>query len=668
MKRLANLDKTTTAAIGLVLAVVLFFAVNIFAQGVFRNVNLDLTQGGLYTPSRGTRELLQGLKEPITLRFYFSKRLGDALPTYGNYAARVRELLERYASLADGKIRLEFYDPEPFTDAEDRAESFGLQGVPVGDQGDQVYFGLAATNSTDDEDSVPFFQPDRERFLEYDVAKLISGLAHPKKQVVGVLSSLPMEGSFGNPMMGGGGSTPPWTIMSEMHQEFDVRDLDDSIDKIDKDIDVLMVVHPKDLPAKAQFAIDQFVLGGGRALVFVDPNAETDASPTPMMMTAASSSDLPRLFHAWGIRLVPGMVAGDRELATRVQAPINGRSQAVDYVGWLSLGQDEIDRNDVVTADISTMVMPTPGILEKDPGATVGFTPLLHTDADAEEIPAKDLRMLPDLMGLLATYKPGGHPLTLAARITGTVKTAFPDGPPVEKPVETKEPAKPEANKPEANKPEANKPEANKPEVNKPEANKPATWLKESVKPINVIVVADVDMLSDRFWVTAQNFFGQQVATPSAGNGDFVMNALDNLAGSPALLSLRGRTLSARPFTLVQKIRADADARYLAKAQALQSRLDDTRKKLASLQKEGAGSKQILSPAQQHEIDKFRDDLIATRKSLRDVQHALQVDIDRLEAVLKFVNIGLMPILIGILALAIAALHAARRRKRYGPS
>jgi ABC-type uncharacterized transport system involved in gliding motility auxiliary subunit len=652
MKRLATLDKTTTAAIGLVLAVALFFAVNIFAAGVFRNANLDLTQGGLYTPSRGTRELVQGLKEPITLRFYFSKRLGDALPTYGNYAARVRELLERYAGLADGKIRLEFYDPEPFTDAEDRAESFGLQGVPVGDSGDQVYFGLAGTNSTDDEDSIPFFQPDRERFLEYDVAKLISGLAHPKKKVVAVLSSLPMEGSYGNPMMGGGGSTPPWTVMSEMHQEFDVRDLDDNIDKIDKDVDVLMVVHPKDLPEKARFAVDQFVLGGGRALVFVDPNAETDASPSPMMMTAASSSDLPHLFHAWGIRLVPGMVAGDRNLATRVQAPINGRSQAVDYVGWLSLGQDEIDRNDVVTSDISSLVMPTPGILEKDKDATIGFAPLLRTDADAEQIPAKDLSMMPDLMGLLANYKPGGRPLTLAARITGNVKTAFPDGPPVEKPAETKETPKPEG-------------AAQNPP--KQEPAKPATWLKESVKPINVIVVADVDMLNDRFWVTAQNFFGQQVATPTAGNGDFVMNALDNLAGTPALLSLRGRTLSARPFTLVQKIRAAADARYLAQAQELQSRLDDTRKKLASLQKEGAGSKQILSAAQQHEIDKFRDDLIATRKSLRDVQHALQVDIDRLEAVLKFVNIGLMPILIGILALAIAALHAARRRKRYGP-
>lgn len=645
-KKFSRLDRTTAAVLGIVLAAALFFAVNIFSEAAFKNASLDLTQGGLYTPSRGTRQLLAGLKEPITLRFYFSKQLGEALPTYGNYAARVRELLERYASLSSGKIRLEFYDPEPFTDAEDRAESFGLQGVPVGDSGDQVYFGLAGSNSTDDEDAIPFFQPDRERFLEYDVAKLISGLAFPKKKVIGLISSLPLEGSYGNPMMGGGG-TPPWTIASEMHQQFDVRDLDASTDKIDSDVDVLMVVHPKDLTAQTEFAIDQYVLGGGHALIFVDPNAETDASATPMMMSGATSSDLKRLLSTWGVELVPGMVAGDRELATRVQAPINGRSQAVDYVAWLTLGPDQIDRDDVTTADLSSLVLPTPGILAPVKGAATGFTPLLRTDADAMEIPAEKLRMLPDLMGLLATYRPGGQVLTLAARLTGNVKTAFPDGPPVEK----KETEKPGAASKDA-------------PTKQPPA--PASWLKESTKPINVIVVADADLLNDRFWVTTQDFMGQQVATPSAGNGDFVMNALDNLAGSAALMGLRGRTLSARPFELVQKLRADADARYLAKAQALQDRLTDTQKKLASLQKEGAGSKQILSAAQQHEIDKFRDDLIATRKSLRDVQHALQVDIDRLAAIVKFVNIGLIPILIGILAIVMAALHAARRAKRHG--
>jgi len=659
MKTANRSDRTTLSLVGLALAVALFFALNIFADTAFKGISLDLTAGGLYTLSSGTRELLAHLKEPVTLRFYFSQRLADSVPSYANYAARVRELLERYASLSDGKIRLEFYNPEPFSDVEDRAVAFGLQGVPIGGAGDQVYFGLAGTNSTDDEEIIPFFQVDRERFLEYDVTKLVASLANPKKKVIGLVSSLPMGGSFGNPMMGQA-TVQPWVVMTEMRQQFTVRELGESPDKIDKDIDVLMVVHPKAISAKAQFAIDQYVLGGGRALVFVDPNAESDTGPSPMLMTGASSSDLPRLFAAWGLELVPGKVAGDRELATRVQAPVAGRTQTIDYIAWLSLGEDNLSRDDVVTADLSNLLMATPGILEKKQGASTTFAPLVWTDADATEIAADKLSLFPDFLGLLADYKPVGHPLTLAARIQGMVKTAFPQGPPAVGKEEAKKGE--EGGASEGAKPEEKK-DPDKPPA---EAPQPASWLKESVKPINVIVVADTDMLADRFWVRTQEFFGQQVIEPTAGNGSFVIDALDNLAGSDALIGLRGRGLSARPFDLVQRLRAQADARYLAQAQELQNRLKDAEKKLASLEKEGeAGSHQILSAAQQQEIDKFRAETLRTRKSLREVQHALRVDIERLDEVLKFVNIALIPILIGIAAIVVALVRAARRRRRH---
>jgi len=659
MKTANRSDRTTLSLVGLALAVALFFALNIFADTAFKGISLDLTAGGLYTLSSGTRELLAHLKEPVTLRFYFSQRLADSVPSYANYAARVRELLERYASLSDGKIRLEFYNPEPFSDTEDRAVAFGLQGVPIGGAGDQVYFGLAGTNSTDDEEIIPFFQVDRERFLEYDVTKLVASLANPKKKVIGLVSSLPMGGSFGNPMMGQA-TVQPWVVMTEMRQQFTVRELGESPDKIDKDIDVLMVVHPKAISAKAQFAIDQYVLGGGRALVFVDPNAESDTGPSPMLMTGASSSDLPRLFAAWGLELVPGKVAGDRELATRVQAPVAGRTQTIDYIAWLSLGEDNLNRDDVVTADLSNLLMATPGILEKKQGASTTFASLVWTDADATEIAADKLSLFPDFLGLLADYKPVGHPLTLAARIQGMVKTAFPQGPPAA--------GKEEAKKGEEGGASEGAKTEEKKDLDKPpaEAPQPASWLKESVKPINVIVIADTDMLADRFWVRTQEFFGQQVIEPTAGNGSFVIDALDNLAGSDALIGLRGRGLSARPFDLVQRLRAQADARYLAQAQELQNRLKDAEKKLASLEKEGeAGSHQILSAAQQQEIDKFRAETLRTRKSLREVQHALRVDIERLDEVLKFVNIALIPILIGIAAIVVALVRAARRRRRH---
>jgi ABC-type uncharacterized transport system involved in gliding motility auxiliary subunit len=663
MKTADRPDRATLSLVGLALAVALFFALNIFANAAFKGISLDLTEGGLYTLSSGTRQLLAHLKEPVTLRFYFSQRLADSVPSYANYAARVRELLERYASLSDGKIRIEFYNPEPFSDAEDRAVAFGLQGVPIGGSGDQVYFGLAGTNSTDDEEIIPFFQADRERFLEYDVTKLVAGLANPKKKAIGLVSSLPMGGSFGNPMMGQG-SVQPWVIMTEMRQQFAVRELGENPDKIDKDIDVLMIVHPKALSAKAQFAVDQYVLGGGRALVFVDPNAESDTGPSPMMVTGASSSDLKRLFGAWGLELVPDKVAGDRELATRVQAPVSGRTQTIDYIAWLSLGEDNLNRDDVVTADLSSLLMATPGILEKKQGASTTFAPLVSANADATEIAADKLRLFPDFLGLLADYKPVGHPLTLAARIQGMVKTAFPDGPPAA----SKEEAKKGAEAGESEGAKASEKTEEKKDSDKPAAEqpKPASWLKESVKPINVIVVADTDMLTDRFWVRTQEFFGQEIAQPTAGNGSFVIDALDNLAGSDALIGLRSRGLSARPFDLVQRLRAEADARYLSQAQELQTRLKDAEKKLASLEKEGeAGSRQILSAAQQQEIDKFRAETLRTRKSLREVQHALRVDIERLDEVLKFVNIALIPILIGIAAIVVALVRAARRRRRH---
>jgi len=658
MSFLDRLDRTALAVTALILAVVLFFAVNIFANAAFKNASLDLTEGGLYTLSPGTRHLLAGLKEPITLRFYYSKRLGDAAPTYAAYAARVRELLERYAAIAGKRIRLEFYNPEPFSDAEDRAVGYGLQAVPLTENGEQVFFGLAGANSTDDEQAIAFFQPDRERFLEYDLTKLIAGLANPKKPVIGLISALPLQGSFANPMMGGGGSVPPWWIMQEMNEQFAVHDLGDKPDHIDKDVDVLMIVHPKDLPETSQFAIDQFVLGGGRALVLVDPNSEADAASgaARVTMMGATPSDLPKLFDAWGLRLVPDKVAGDRTLATRVTADIDGRQQAVDYVAWLTLDPAEFNHDDVVTGDLASLVLATPGILEKKKDATTSFTPLVQTSAEAAEIPADQVRMFPDFLKLIDDYKPAGHRLVLAARIQGMVHTAFPDGPPGA------------AKKPPQNKPES-KPEANKTEPGKPEANKPAPgFLKESVKPVNLIVIADTDFLQDRLWARTQEFFGQKIVTPLASNGDFVLDALDSLAGSDALVGLRSRGQSTRPFTLVEHIRAEADARYLAKEKELQDRLKDTEKKLASLQKEGqpGGGRQILSADQQQEIDKFRSDMLETRQSLRSVQHSLREDIDRLDAWLKFINIGLMPILVALAALAVALLRLLRRRRRHG--
>ena len=327
----------------------LLIAVNIIA-GRFANARLDLTREGLYTLSRGTRQTLARIDEPVTLRFYYSTRLGDSAPAYGVYAQRVRELLDEYVAAARGKLRLETYNPQPFSDVEDRAVAFGLQPVPLDEQGEQVFFGLAGTNSTDDQQVIAFFSPQRERLLEYDLTRLVHNLAVPKRTTVGLATSLPLEGDVmaamrGRPMR-------PMAIIEQLRQLAQIETIGTQFDAVPPDIDVLMLVHPQNLPQKTLFAIDQFVLKGGKALVFVDPYSELQAGERTQPGQPADS-DLEPLFKKWGVRLLPNVVAGDRQDAIRVAVHRpGGGAQALDYVAWIKLHGDDINHDNVVTAEL----------------------------------------------------------------------------------------------------------------------------------------------------------------------------------------------------------------------------------------------------------------------------------------------------------------------------
>src|SRR5579862_8490352 len=326
------LSRRAAASIGLVLAFVLFVAVNIIADRTLGASRIDLTQGKLYTLSPGTKATLAKIGEPLVLRFYYSKKLGDEIPTYGVYAQRVREMLGEYAAVANGKIELQELDPQPFSATEDRAVAFGLQGVPLDQGGEQVYFGLAATNSTDDQQIIAFFQPERERFLEYDLTKLIHSLAFPKKPEIGLITALPLEGDImaamqGRPMI-------PYAVIEQLKPLYDIKDLSTELDTVPPDVDVLMVAQPQNLPDKTQYAIDQYVLAGGRALVFVDPNSETQQMHPSQLNPPGMplDSDLEKLFKAWGLEMEPKLVAGDRRAARRVNAGTSQRVVAMDYV------------------------------------------------------------------------------------------------------------------------------------------------------------------------------------------------------------------------------------------------------------------------------------------------------------------------------------------------
>lgn len=637
-----HLSRNKAAVVALLLAAVLFVAVNVIADHWLRSTRIDLTQGHLYTLATGTRSTLGKIDEPIVMRFYFSQRLGDEIPSYGVYAQRVREMLQEYAAASRGKIDLQILDPQPFSAVEDRAVAFGLQGVPLDQGGEQVYFGLAATNSTDDQQVIPFFQPEREAFLEYDLTKLVHSLAFPKKPVLGLITDLPLQGDImaamqGQPMV-------PYAVIDQIQALYDIKPLSSDLDAVPADVDVLMIAHPQHLSDKSLYAIDQFVLKGGRALVFVDPHSETQQMHPSQLNPPGSplDSNLDKLFAAWGVTMEPKMVAGDRQAARRVNAGSAQHVEAADYVAWLSLKANNLNHDDPITADLTSITMASAGILEPSKDAKTKFEPLISTSTDSEAIPEAKIEGMPDILGLLRDFKPDDKPLVLAARVTGPADTAFPDGPP-----KPKEEPKKDAS-------------ATDP---KPAPPLPPQ-IKTAVEPINVVLVADTDILEDRFWVQTQDFFGQRVQIPVANNADFVGNAIDALAGGNDLISLRSRGTSARPFELVDNIQRAADTRYQATEKQLEQQLKDAQDKIKDLRDQGGKPGVALAAAQEQTIDNFRTQMITIRQQLRQVQLALREDINRLKAWLEFFDIALIPILVGIAALIVGVWRLKRRKRR----
>lgn len=632
----SSLKRGSLALIGLGLAAVAFFAANLVVDRKATGLRADFTQEKLFTLSAGTRNLLSRIDEPLTLRLYVSDRLVREIPSYGVYAGRVRELLDEYRAAANGRLRVQVIDPQPFSDDEDRAVAMGLQGVPVNQSGEQVYFGIAGANSADKEAVIPFLQPERERFLEYDLTKLIFDLVTTRKKTVGLLSTLPLQGQFMGPRV----PPQPWAIHEQLGQFFQIERIDRDAATIPESVNVLMLVHPKDLPETTLYAIDQFVMRGGRVLAFVDPHAEGEMGrPGPAAQTGQTASDIPALLKSWGVELVPGKIAGDRQAARRVSAGDGQRVRAVDYLAWLSLRDAALAKSDVLLADVQAINLATPGILKPVQGSTVQLTPLIQTSEQSQELDVEQVKFQPDPVSLLANFKSSGERKIVAARLRGPAKSAFPDGPPK---VEKKEG-----------------------EEAKEQPALPA-HLAQSRDPINVIVVADTDMLEDRFWAQVQEFFGQRLVVPVANNGDFVINAVDHLGGSDDLISLRSRGQSARPFTVMQEIQRQAELSFRAKERELTEKLKATEAKLKELQtkEQGDGAARALVTAnQQQAIDQFRAEMLDTRRQLRDVQFELRRDIQRLEAWVRAVNIGLIPALLCVFAIALGWWRLSRRRR-----
>lgn len=605
----------------LVAIAVLFIALVMLSSVLLRGARIDLTENRLFTLSEGTRAILGKIEEPIQLYYFFSDRTAQNIPALRSYGTRVRELLEEMVAKSGGRLRLEVIDPLPFSEAEDRATALGLQAVPLGPGGESMFFGLAGTNSTTGQSTIPFFQPSKEAFLEYDIAKLVSSLSELDKPVVGLMSSLPIAPSF-DPNLGRPGEG--WVIHSELSALFEVRSIETSATAIPEDVQVLFLVHPKALSDDTQYAIDQFVLRGGRLVAFLDPHAETELPPGGMDQMAAmfssKASEFDRLLGAWGVKFDPERVVLDAKQALQIQSGMSGRP--VRHLGILGLDQSSLNQQDVVSAQLGTVNLSTVGYFELEEGRDVGFEALAQSSDQAMPFAADRVRFLPDPASLFNEFAGTGEHYTLAARLTGTLKTAFPE-------------------------------------------RSGEGHLAESAEPANVILVADTDLLSDRLWVQIQQFFGQRLVNAFADNGNFVINAVDNLIGSADLIAVRTRATSNRPFTRVEEIKRRADDRFRQKEQELQQELAETERKLAELQ----GSKEqeqalVLSPEQRAELERFQDEKLRIRAELRQVRRQLDADIEALGARLKFINIAGMPLLISFGALGLLLLRNRRRREQ----
>lgn len=586
------------SGLGLVLIAVAFLSFNGLTKLLLPEVQLDLTEHQLYTISPGTRQTLDTVQTPITLRLYFSETQARELPPLRNYAKRIEALLRSYERLAPGRIALHIIDPEPFSEDEEQAARFGLQGVPLERGGGPLYFGLAATNALGDTQVIPLFSPSEEQMLEYDISRLLHVLSHPQRPLIGVMSTLAIEGDSNN---------PPWVMFEAIAQQFELRDIAPEADVIPPDLSVLVLVHPKQLSEPTQYAIDQFVLGGGKLLVFVDPMSQIDTR-------VENASGLPELFNAWGLQLLAGKVVADERYA--MIAP-NQKQQPERQLTWLSLTSEALSAHDISTTDLQHLSLATVGVLEPLAHASTTFIPLMQSSESAALLDAQSV----GLLGELGALRAGGQRYTLAARIHGPARSAFPKG-----------------------------------LQGNDEGLKHAT-------NINIIAVADTDMLSNRLWLEPTQPSDPAPLRSWADNDAFVINALDYLTGSDALISLRSRGRFSRPFDAVDALRQQAQGRFQTTYEQLSKHLSETERMLATLRLNPDPNQAQLPEKQREALILHENRQRKLQQDLRQVQFELNNDVDALHHYLKLLNIALVPLLVCAVMLLVLWGRHLRRTK-----
>ena len=630
-----KLETLVFSTVGVVVMFVIVVAVNLIASAL--KTRVDLTEGKIYTLSPGTKAILKKIDAPVEVRFYYSQGQSRIPSQYKAYAKQVEDLLNEFRQYAGGNLEVKKLDPEPDSEAEDLANLDGVEGQMV-ETGDKFYLGIAI--SLDPQKvALPFLPPNRERLLEYDLARAISQVLSTNKPIIGVMTPLPVFGMQMPPQMRmqmGGQNQDPWAFISELKRDFEVKQVAMEADKIDDDIKVLMVVHPKDIKDAALFAIDQFVMRGGKLIACLDPMCLADVQKqNPMMPMPGAPSNLEKLLKTWGITFDTTKVAADMNFAKQLMVRQGAKPETIPTLLFLSAAG--INKEDAVAAQVDEILLPFAGVFTGSPAAGLKQSILLKTSKKSQLVEPFMSQMTPSK--IVDDFKESDTVYALAVRLEGKFKTSFPDG-----------------------KPKADDKDAEKKDEKKPD-DKPGDFLKETKADNAVLLIGDTDFLSDQFSVQVQNFFGQKMVTPRNGNLALTQNIVEQLAGDQNLIGVRSRGTLNRPFTVVQEMQAKANARFQAEIAKVQKEVDETNQKLNEMQGKKQGNQRfVLSPEQQAEMDKFKKNRAEANKKLKKVRRELAQDIESLELRTKVINIAGMPILVTLLGIGLAVVRKQKTK------
>ena len=606
MNLINNIKSKNIIKLSVFLSILIFFSINVITNNILSSARVDFTENKLYSLSNGTMSLLKDLKEPIHIRLFVSSNLVKDVPQLSTYANRVETILQTYSNISNGKITLEIIDPKPFSDAEDRAVGMGINSFNATEMSDALYFGLAATNSTIGQKNIPIFSPERETFLEYDLTSLISDLSQIEKPVISIIDNL---GLNADTRIG----KPEQQILKQMKEMFQVEKIDENSNKLNKNTKVLMIIHPKFLSDETLYMIDQWILKGGATLIFLDPYAETEISRQQGMPPMNPRSNLKKLLDTWGIKFDDKKAVLDSEFGFRISRNINGRDIQVTNYPWLNIRGEGLNKNESSLSNLSTIVMTTAGSFELIDDKSV-LEPIIISsqksglgDAQKAGDPKGDPR------DLLPYIKSDNKNLTVAGWVKSNLNTSFGD-----------------------------------------KKNKDNNQLLKSSKKSNILLVADVDMLMDRNWLTQRGAF--------ANNGDFVLNVMEKMVGGNALSDLRGKSTSWRPFEKIIALEKIAEEKFLIEEQMLAKKLKGMEDKIRNLTQNNDEDSDVLSPETIKAIDGFKTEMMTTRSQLRNVKFDLRRDVETLKKWIISINVAILPIIFAGFALILSL-----RRKRKTP-